>query len=225
MIEIAGKKVFSKIEELINPEYTALAIIDMQNDLVSKGGALEKWGEDVSGYKQTIDNIYSILKKAREVKLKIFHIVNICEPYFRADSPSWIRFKLKSLAPSIAGLEKISNPQEHDALLRDTWGANIIKRLTPEKDEFVIEKQKSSAFSGTNFDSLLRAHNIKSIVFVGVVTNGCVESTARESMFHDYYTVIVEDAVNNSDRELHEASLKVMSTRADIIDTSTIVET
>ncbi len=225
MIKIGDKEVFSSLEELLNPDYTALVVIDVQNDFVSKGGLLEKWGDDISVYVPTIKNIRRILALARELKLKIFHIMNACEPRFGADSPAWIRYKLKrGGAQNIGDLNKIPNPYEYDAVIRGSWGAQITKELSPEKNEFVVEKTKSSAFVDTNFDSLLRANSIKSLVLTGIVTHGCVESTARDSMFHDYYTTVINDGVNSYSKELHEASLKVMATRVDIIDTSTLVD-
>ena len=53
-------------------------------------------------------------------------------------------------------------------------------------------------------------------ILTGVVTQGCVESTARAAAFRDYYVVVAEDCVATYDRELHEASLKVLRTRVDV---------
>ena len=53
-----------------------------------------------------------------------------------------------------------------------------------------MKKYRSSAFWGTNLDLLLRSNGIKSVVVTGCTTEGCVESTARDAMFTDYYVVI-----------------------------------
>ena len=78
-------------------------------------------------------------------------------------------------------------------------------RSTP--GDLVVKKYRSSGFWGTNLDMLLRSNGIKSVVITGCTTEGCVESTARDALFNDYYVVIVEDCVASDDRAQHEASL------------------
>jgi nicotinamidase-related amidase len=63
----------------------------------------------------------------------------------------------------------------------------------------------------------LRCNGIRTVVLTGVITQGCVESTARDAMFHDYYTVIATDCVATYNRDLHDASLKVMGSRFDML--------
>ena len=70
-----------------------------------------------------------------------------------------------------------------------------------------MRKYRSSGFWGTNLDMILRSNSIKTVVVGGCTTEGCVESTARDAMFNDYYVVIPEDCVASDDRAQHEASL------------------
>jgi nicotinamidase-related amidase len=100
--------------------------------------------------------------------------------------------------------------------VQDTWGGEILSEVAPAKTEIVVRKWRSNSFIGTNLDLVLRAHEIKTVVITGVVTQGCVESTAREASFRDYYVVVLEDCVATYDRDLHEASLKIMRTRVDV---------
>ena len=80
----------------------------------------------------------------------------------------------------------------------------------------MVKKYRSSGFWGTNLDLLLRSNGIESLVVTGCTTEGCVESTARDALFNDYYVVIVEDCVASDDRAQHEASLLLMRHRFDI---------
>lgn len=57
----------------------------------------------------------------------------------------------------------------------------------------------------------------------GVATQGCVESTARDAAFHDFFVVILKDCVDTSSKVLHEASLRVMATRFDIVQSDEIL--
>ena len=79
-----------------------------------------------------------------------------------------------------------------------------------------MKKYRSSAFWGTNLDLLLRSNGIRSLIVTGCTTEGCVESTARDALFNDYYVVVVEDCVASDDPAQHEASLLLMRHRFDI---------
>jgi nicotinamidase-related amidase len=60
-------------------------------------------------------------------------------------------------------------------------------------------------------------------VLTGVITQGCVESTARDAMFHDYYVVVTNDCVATYNKELHDASLKVMGSRFDMLSSEDVM--
>jgi nicotinamidase-related amidase len=87
----------------------------------------------------------------------------------------------------------------------------------------MVKKYRSSAFWGTNLDLLLRSNGIKSIVVSGCTTEGCVESTARDGLFADYYVVIPEDCVASDDRAQHDASLLLMRHRFDLASSAEIL--
>lgn len=86
-----------------------------------------------------------------------------------------------------------------------------------------MRKWRSDSFLKTNLDMVLRAHSVQTVIVTGVVTQGCVESTARAAAFRDYYVVVAEDCVATYDRELHEASLKVLRTRVDVAPSDQIL--
>jgi nicotinamidase-related amidase len=63
---------------------------------------------------------------------------------------------------------------------------------------------------------LLRSNGIESLLVTGCTTEGCVESTARDALFNDYYVVIVSDCVASDDRAQHDASMLLMRHRFDL---------
>jgi nicotinamidase-related amidase len=80
-----------------------------------------------------------------------------------------------------------------------------------------VTKFRSSAFTNTGLDLILRSNGIKSVIVSGCTTEGCVESTVRDLCFHDYFGVVLSDAVGSDVPELHKASMLVMGAyRADI---------
>ena len=87
----------------------------------------------------------------------------------------------------------------------------------------IVKKYRSSGFWGTNLDMLLRSNAVQSVVVTGCTTEGCVESTARDAMFNDYYVVLPEDCVASDDRVQHDASLLLMRHRFDVTTSEQIL--
>jgi len=94
---------------------------------------------------------------------------------------------------------------------RDTKEAQFLPEVAPQGDELVLNKLTSSAFNSTVLDRLLRNMGIRNLIIVGVVTNGCVESTTRSAAELDYGTIIVSDATAAMAPQLHEHALLSMS--------------
>jgi nicotinamidase-related amidase len=105
---------------------------------------------------------------------------------------------------------------ERGCTVDGTCGAEILPEVAPGPDDIIVDKWCSSAFIGTNLDMVLRDNGIRTVICTGVVTQGCVESTARDAAFMDYYVVVVEDAVATYEQQLQDASLTVLRTRVDV---------
>jgi nicotinamidase-related amidase len=93
---------------------------------------------------------------------------------------------------------------------RDTREAQFLPEVAPCGDELTFNKLTSSAFNSTVIDRLLRNMGIRNLVIVGVVTNGCVESTTRSAAELDYGTIVVSDATAAMAPQLHEHALLSM---------------
>ena len=87
-----------------------------------------------------------------------------------------------------------------------TWGGDWFGPK-PLQGETVIDKHCYSGFMGTDLDALLRARGIRSLLFAGVQTHACVESTLRDAHSLGYYCVVPEECVAAHTPELHRQSL------------------
>lgn len=213
MKTIEGRQVYTTIPEIVKPQHSALLIVDMQNDFLSKGGASDSAGRlDAAPVSQLIAQNKRMIEAARRAGALIVYIQNTWLPHYKSVSGAWLRFMERSGFPS-GGMVTVDG----------TWGHQVVDELAPRPDDLVVKKWRSSAFIGTNMDMLLRSNKIESVVVTGVVTQGCVESTARDAAFADYYVVVLRDCVQSTNRELHEASLKVMSTRFDVVDSTEVL--
>ena len=97
-------------------------------------------------------------------------------------------------------------------LVRDTWNTEIVPEVQPQPEDAVIYKTRFSGFYNTELDATLRRKHIKYLLFAGVTTSICVESTVRDAMFRDYLCLLLSDCMaepigGNLARSNHEASL------------------
>jgi len=180
----------------------AVINIDMQNAFVSQGGMFDLLGVDIGGSRQVIQPIKNIMTAARAQKIKVVHIAHRLNP------------DLVELGPvSIYNCNRFvqswrDKPEWRDRMiLRGTWGAEIIEELQPLPDEIVVEKPRYSAFAGTNLDEILRTFDIRYLIFTGVATNVCVESSIRYAYHLEYFPVLVADASAAAPPERHESSI------------------
>lgn len=206
MIEVFGRKVFTTLEELVDPAHTALVLIDIQNDFCSEGGLMHELGKDLSMMRRMIPTVRRVLDAARDAGVTPIYIQNSWLPEHKAVSGSWLRFMIA----------RYGMDPKRGCTVEGSWGGEIVPEVAPRFGEIVVKKWRSSAFVGTNLDMVLRCNEIKTVVITGDVTQGCVDSTSRDAAFYDYYVVVVEDAVATYHDDLHEASLKVLRTRVDV---------
>jgi ureidoacrylate peracid hydrolase len=93
-------------------------------------------------------------------------------------------------------------------LVEGTWDFQIVDALVPRASDIVVLKTRYSGFAGTQLDSVLRAREVRYLVFVGIATNVCVESTLRDAYFHEYWPVLVTDAaLQAGPPEAHAATI------------------
>jgi nicotinamidase-related amidase len=207
MREIDGRMVLDTLDEIADPKHTALLVIDIQNDNSSPTGILAQNGRDISWVREIIPKVKVVLGEARRLGVRVIFVRKT-------------RSNDGSLEPDNVIRRNARSVHSHDIPVYEvegTWGNEVLDELEPRANERQIIKYRSSAFIGTPLDLLLRTTGIKAAVVVGIVTRGCVESTVRDLHQYGYYPVVLSDCVANSRKDLHEASLLVMSSAYDVV--------
>jgi ureidoacrylate peracid hydrolase len=102
-------------------------------------------------------------------------------------------------------------------LIRDTWNTDIVPELEPQPNDVVIYKKRFSGFYQTELDATLKKMGAKYLIFTGVTTCICVDSTVRDAMFRDYLCVLLSDCMsepigNELSRSNHDAALLALET-------------
>ena len=173
---------------------TAVVVIDMQNAYASEGGYVDLAGFDIAGAAGTIGKIATVLDTARAAGVQVVYLQNGWDPdYVEAGgpgSPNWHKsnaLKTMRARPELAG----------QLLARGGWDYALVDALKPQPGDISLHKTRYSAFFTSQLDSVLRARGIRHIVFVGIATNVCVESTLRDGFHLEYFGVMLEDATHH----------------------------
>jgi ureidoacrylate peracid hydrolase len=180
----------SLVEDVFVPEKTALIVIDVQNDFCAPGGFYDRVGYPLGSIHTAIDRIETVLAAARAKGIMPVFIQAIYDPEFVSEA--WT-----------TRLQRHGFPL--DVCQSGTWGSEFY-RVGPEADEAVVVKHRYSAFQKTELDALLKEHGITSLIFCGVATNNCVESSFRDGFMMDYHVMLVEDSSATYDKALQDAA-------------------
>ncbi|HET9999883.1 MAG TPA: isochorismatase family cysteine hydrolase [Ktedonobacteraceae bacterium] len=211
MITIENKLVYTTLEELVDVRHTALVVVDMQNDFCKPGWAFDQLGIDLSMYPPMLPYLARLLTGARDAGVPIIYIQMTTLPGRASDSPAQIRFNMRLHLASHQATEPLLYTIEGSP------GQAIISEIEPRPGDLVVRKYRSSGFWGTSLDMLLRSNHIETVIMTGCTTEGCVESTARDALFNDYYVVVPEDCVASDDPRQHDAALFLMRHRFDVV--------
>ena len=179
----------------VDADETAILVVDMQNAYASAGGYLDLAGFDVDGAARVIAQSAKVLDAARAAGLPIIYFQNGWDPdYVEAGgpgSPNW--HKSNALRTMRA------RPELHGKLLaRGGWDYELVEGLAPKPGDIRLHKTRYSGFFNSQLDSVLRARGIRNIVFLGIATNVCVESTLRDGFHLEYFGIMLEDATHQA---------------------------
>jgi ureidoacrylate peracid hydrolase len=178
----------------IDPASTAVVVVDMQNAYATAGGYVDLAGFDITGAAGVIARIAQVLDAARAASIPVIFLQNGWDPdYAEAGgpgSPNWHKsnaLKTMRQRPELAG----------KLLARGGWDYELVDALAPRPGDIRLHKTRYSAFFNSQLDSVLRARGIRTIVFVGIASNVCVESTLRDAFHLEYFGVMLEDATHH----------------------------
>lgn len=189
---IAERSVLLDVDSRVQPAHSAVVVIDMQNDFCAPGGWTDKVAKrNISACKPAAQSIKTLVAAARAAEIPVLWV--------RADySPEHVP------APMLAwnmrlGIEAV-------CCAPGTWGAEWFE-VQPARGEAVITKHCFSGFMGTHLDAMLRRRGIRTVIFAGVQTHVCVESTLRDAHSLGYYCVVPEECVASVNSPAHEVML------------------
>jgi ureidoacrylate peracid hydrolase len=178
----------------IDAATTAVIVIDMQNAYASPGGYVDMAGFDISGAADTIGRIVTVLDTARSAGMQIVYLQNGWDAdYVEAGGPGSPNFHKSNALKTMRARPELSGK----LLARGGWDYALVDALAPQPGDITLHKTRYSAFFNSQLDSVLRSRGIRTIIFVGIATNVCVESTLRDGFHLEYFGVMLEDATHH----------------------------
>ena len=196
-------------EFVLDPQHTALMVIDMQRDFVEPGGFGEQLGNDVSQLRRVIEPLRQVLEAMRADGFLVIHTREGHRPDLTDCPPTKIaRGRLSCGIGDVGPMGRI--------LVRGSYGHDIIDELKPADGEPVLDKPGKGAFFATDLDLMLHDRAITSLVVTGVTTEVCVSTTVREANDRGYECLVLEDCVGSYFPEFHDYSLRMIKAQGGI---------
>lgn len=180
------------LEQKAAPSRAALVVVDVQNDFVADGGFFDTIGADVKTAQRRIPALVRLIDAARAVRVPVVFVQAIYDPPY-VSAPMRERNRRRGV--------------ERPRCLTGSWGAEFYE-VKPLPGEPVVIKHRYSAVPNTEFIPVLQRLGVQSLLFAGVATDTCVESTARAAYFIDYYVTLVADCCAAYDEGDHTAALR-----------------
>ena len=187
-----------------------LLVIDMQRDFIEPGGFGAALGNDVTPLARIVPTVARLIAAAREHRLPVLHTRECHRPDL-ADCPP---AKRRRGNPGL----RIGDPGPMGRILiAGEPGAAILPELAPAPGETVIDKPGKGAFFATPLDAELKRLGLTHLLFAGVTTEVCVQTTMREANDRGYDCLLVEDATESYFPEFKAATLAMVAAQGGIV--------
>lgn len=178
-----------------------LIVVDMQNGFVAKGGSYDKLGMNTPAYREIIPKIKDLISLCKSYGMPVFYTESV-----REASGVDLLTKVHILLPK-SREERMKIP----ICVRGTWDAQTIDELKPKEEDHLIIKRRDSAFLDTELRMWLQSFGINVLVFCGVDTSICVETSIRDAFNLGYDIILISDATASGIKSHYETTLTRVS--------------
>ncbi|MGH9977429.1 MAG: cysteine hydrolase family protein, partial [Nitrososphaeraceae archaeon] len=161
-----------------------LIVVDMQNGFVSRNGSYDKLGMETLNYRKIVPTIRNLIQYCKKEDIPIFYTEAVREP-----SGIDLLLNVHQILPR-AREERLKVP----ICVRGTWDSKTINEIKPTKKDHIIIKRRDSAFQDTELRVWLQSVGINTLIFCGIDTSICVETSLRDGFNLGYDVILISDA-------------------------------
>lgn len=194
----------------LDPARTALVVIDMQRDFIEKGGFGESLGNDVSRLGAIIPTTAKLIALFRTEGWPIVHTREAHKPDLSDCPPA----KINRGKP---GLRIGDTGTMGRILIAGEPGNQIVDALAPLPGEIVVDKPGKGMFYATDIHETLQEMGITHLVFAGVTTEVCVQTSMREANDRGYECLLIEDATESYFPKFKAATIEMVAAQGGIV--------
>jgi biuret amidohydrolase len=198
----------------LDPARVALVVIDMQRDFIEPGGFGDTLGNDVSRLKAIVPTVAALIALFRRHGLPIIHTREAHKPDL-SDCPPAKRLR------GAPGLRIGDTGAMGRILIAGEPGNAILPELAPLAEEIAIDKPGKGMFWATGLHERLQAMGITQLVFAGVTTEVCVQTSMREANDRGYDCLLIEDATESYFPAFKAATIEMIVAQGGIVGWAT----
>lgn len=173
------------------------------------GGFGHSLGNDVARLQSAVPPAARLLRAARDAGVPVIHTVESHDPTL-ADCPPSKKRRCVAIGETL-------DPERGRVLVRGEPGNAIIDALAPIEGEFIIHKPGKGAFCHTDLDSILSRMGISHLLFTGVTTEVCVQTTMREANDRGYDCLLVTDATESYFEKFKRSTIDMIVAQGGIV--------
>jgi biuret amidohydrolase len=192
------------------PGHAALVVIDMQRDFIEPGGFGAVLGNDVSSLTAAIAPVARLMALFRAKGWPVIHTRESHLPDLSDCPPA----KRRRGGP---GLRIGDEGPMGRILVRGQPGNAIVPECAPVAGEIEIDKPGKGAFHATGLQDILASRGITHLVFCGVTTEVCVQTSMREANDRGFECLVVEEATESYFPEFKAATLEMIRAQGGIV--------
>jgi biuret amidohydrolase len=196
------------------PGRTALVVIDMQRDFIEHGGFGAALGNDVSRLASIIPTVKNLLSLFRSKSWPIIHTREAHRPDLTDCPPS-------KIARGSAHMRIGEKGAMGRLLIAGEPGNDIIPEVAPCGSETIVNKPGKGMFWATGLHELLLRKTISHLVFAGVTTEVCVQTSMREANDRGYECLLITDATDSYFPEFKAATIEMITAQGGIVGWAT----
>ncbi len=195
---------------VLDPARVALVVIDMQRDFIEPGGFGDSLGNDVARLRAIVPTVAALIGLFRARKLPVIHTREAHRPDLSDCPPS----KRGRGAPGL----RIGDPGAMGRILiAGEPGNAILPELAPLPAEIAIDKPGKGMFWATGLHERLTGMGITQLVFAGVTTEVCVQTSMREANDRGYDCLLIEDATESYFPVFKAATIEMIVAQGGIV--------